>query len=134
MSGRASSANVTTFFTGPPSAKRHVGKRLMPSDDFEVWQGDRVLHSVRGAELERPAGAWEWVRRLASRFGAPGCQIKVKDERGDITILVGARTARRLFATAAASSRREKAPAKESLARASRFTSERRRYAASRPA
>ena len=70
----------------------------MPSYDFEVWQGDRVLHSTRGVELERPAGAWDAVRSLASRFCMPGFRIAVRDERGDIKILVGARTARRMFA------------------------------------
>jgi hypothetical protein len=54
----------------------------MPSYDFEVWQGDRVLHSMRDVELEKPAGAWDWVRSLASHFNAPGCQITVKDESG----------------------------------------------------
>src|SRR5271165_5546202 len=71
------------------------------------------------------------VRR---RFSLPGCRITVKDGRGDIAILVGARTVRLIFATEAASSRREKAPAKDVPARISSFTSERRRYAASRPA
>jgi hypothetical protein len=66
----------------------------MPSYDFEVWQGDRPLHSMKGVELERPAHGWDRVGRLAARFNEPGCHIAVKDESGDLTILVGARTAR----------------------------------------
>ena len=74
----------------------------MPSYDFEVWQGDRALHSVRGVELERPAEAWDRVWRLVSRFDAPGCRIAVKDEQGDLAILVGARTAKKMLAATAA--------------------------------
>jgi hypothetical protein len=70
----------------------------MPSYDFEVWQGDKALHRVKGVELEGPAHAWDQVRNLAKCFGAPGRRIAVKDERGDIAILVGGRTAKRLFA------------------------------------
>ena len=55
----------------------------MPSYDFEVWQGDRALHSVKGVELERPAHAWDRVHKLAARFNEPGCRIAVKDESGD---------------------------------------------------
>ena len=74
----------------------------MPSYDFEVWQGDRALHSVRGVELERPAEAWDCVGRLLSRFDAPGCRIAVKDEQGDLAILVGAQTAKKMLAASAA--------------------------------
>jgi len=73
----------------------------MPSYDFEVWQGDSALHRVKGVELENPAHAWEGVSALASRFNMPGCRIAVKDERGGIAILVGARTAQRMLAAAA---------------------------------
>jgi hypothetical protein len=51
----------------------------MPSYDFEVWQGDRALHSVRGVELERPADAWDRIGALARRYNQPGCRIAVKD-------------------------------------------------------
>jgi len=74
----------------------------MPSYDFEVWQGDRALHRVMGVQLETPVEAWDRVGGLVRRFDAPGCRIAVKDEQGDIAILVGARTARRLFAEQAA--------------------------------
>ena len=69
----------------------------MPSYDFEVWQGDRALHKVKGVELERPAHAWERVGKLARRFDQPGCRIAVKDESGGLAILVGARTAQRML-------------------------------------
>ena len=69
----------------------------MPSYDFEVWQGDRAPHRVKGVELERPAYAWDRTSKLATRFNLPGCRIAVKDERGDLAILVGARTAQRLL-------------------------------------
>jgi hypothetical protein len=42
------------------------------------------------------------VRHLAKQFGAPRRRIVVRDERGDIAILVGASTAKRLFAGQAA--------------------------------
>jgi len=74
----------------------------MPSYDFEVWQGDRALHSVRGVELKRPAEAWDRVRRLVSRFDAPGCRLAVKDEQGGLAILVGAQTAKKMLAASAA--------------------------------
>ena len=74
----------------------------MPSYDFEVWQGDRALHSVRGAELERLAQAWERIVKLAKRYDQPGCRIAVKDESGEIAILVGARTAQRMLSAQAA--------------------------------
>ena len=74
----------------------------MPSYDFEVWQGDRPLHTVKGVELERPAHAWDRVGKLAARFNEPGCRIAVKDESGDLTILVGARTARCMLSAGAA--------------------------------
>jgi len=70
----------------------------MPSYDFEVWQGDSALHAVRGVELEKPGEAWDRVGRLALSFSAPGCRIAVKDEQGDIAILVGAQTAKRILA------------------------------------
>jgi hypothetical protein len=73
----------------------------MPSYDFEVWQGDRALHNERGVEIEEPAQAWDRVGRLAKRFDAPGCRIAVKDERGDIAILVGLRAAKAMLATQA---------------------------------
>jgi hypothetical protein len=57
---------------------------------------------VRNVELERPARAWDQVRHLAKQFGAPRRRIVVRDERGDIAILVGASTAKRLFAGQAA--------------------------------
>ena len=78
-----------------------AGVDLMPAYDFEVWQGDRALHRVEGVELERPAHAWERISKLAERFSLPGCQIAVKDESGDLAILVGARTAQLLSAQAA---------------------------------
>jgi hypothetical protein len=65
----------------------------MPSYDFEVWQGDRALHSVKGVELERPAHAWDRVGKLAARFNEPGCRI-AEDESAGLAILVGVRTAR----------------------------------------
>jgi len=74
----------------------------MPSYDFEVWQGDRALHSVKGVELEKPSQALERVRALASRVNMPGCRIAVKDESGEIAILVGARTAQRMLSARAA--------------------------------
>ena len=74
----------------------------MPSYDFEVWQGDRALHSVKGVELERPAHAWDRIGHLAKRFSAPGCRIAVKDESGALAILVGARTAQQMMSTRAA--------------------------------
>ncbi len=73
----------------------------MPSYDFEVWQGDRALHTEKGVELEKPAHAWERVGKLARRFNLPGCRIAVKDERGDIAILVGAWTAQRMLSAQA---------------------------------
>ncbi len=66
----------------------------MPSYDFEVWHGDRALHSVKGVELEWPAHVWDRVVKLAARFNEPGCRIAVKDESGGLAILVGAQTAR----------------------------------------
>jgi len=75
----------------------------MPSYDFEVWQGDGALHTVKGVELERPAHAWDRVAKLARRFSMPGCRIVVKDERGGIAILIGARTAQQLFSPRRAS-------------------------------
>ena len=74
----------------------------MPSYDFEVWQGDRALHSVRGVELERPAHAWERIAALARQYNQPGCRIAVKDESGGLAILVGARTAQQMMSTRAA--------------------------------
>jgi hypothetical protein len=74
----------------------------VPSYNFEVWQGDRALHSVKGVELEQPAHAWDRVHKLAARFNEPGCRIAVKDESGDLTILVGARTARCMLSAGAA--------------------------------
>ena len=69
----------------------------MPSYDFEVWQDDKTLHSVKGVELERPAHAWERIGKLALRFNLPGCHIAVKDESGGLAILVGPRTAQRML-------------------------------------
>ncbi len=74
----------------------------MPSYDFEVWQDDRALHSVKGVELERPALAWDRIGKLARRFNRPGCRIAVKDESGGLAILVGAQTAQRMLAMQAA--------------------------------
>jgi len=74
----------------------------MPSYDFEVWQGDSALHRVTGVELERLGHAWSHIRKLTKRYGAPGRRIAVRDEQGDIAILVGAQTAKRLFAERAA--------------------------------
>jgi hypothetical protein len=78
------------------------GKNLMPSYDFEVWQDDRVLHNEKSVEIEAPARAWAYVGRLATQYNAPGCRIVVKDERGDIAILVGLRTAKAILAAQAA--------------------------------
>ena len=74
----------------------------MPSYDFEVWQGDRALHNERGVEIEEPARAWDRVGRLVTQFDNPDCRIAVKDERGDIAILVGLRTAKTMLAAQAA--------------------------------
>ena len=74
----------------------------MPSYDFEVRQGDRALHYERGVEVEETARAWDRVGRLAMQFDTPGCHIAVKDDRGDIAILVGARTAKAMLAARAA--------------------------------
>jgi hypothetical protein len=74
----------------------------MPTYDFEVWQGDRALHSAKGVELELPAHAWDRVGKLAARFNEPGCRIAVKDESGGLAILVGARTARCMLSAGAA--------------------------------
>jgi hypothetical protein len=65
----------------------------MSSYDFEVWQGVRALHSMRGVELERPSEVWNRLCRLPSCFRAPGCRFVVKDEQGGLAILVGAQTA-----------------------------------------
>ena len=71
---------------------------LMPSYDFEVWQGDRALHELRGVQLENPRRAWDHVARLANAFDLPKGHIAVKDEDGAIAILVGAKTAKMLAA------------------------------------
>ena len=86
----------------------------MPSYDFEVWQGDRALHSVKGVELERPAHAWDASASSRGASTQPGCRIAVKDESGDIAILVGARTAKQHASGAGgltAIARKKKAPA-----------------------
>ncbi len=56
---------------------------------------------MKGVELEKPAHAWERVAKLAMRFNLPGCRIAVKDEHGDIAILVGARTPQRMLSAQA---------------------------------
>jgi len=73
----------------------------MPSYDFEVWQGDRALHELRGVELENPGRAWDHIKRLAGAFDLPKGHIAVKDEEGAIAILVGAKTAKMLAGQAA---------------------------------
>ena len=73
----------------------------MPSYDFEVWQGERALHCVRGVQIERPVEAWDRVGSLVTQFDGPGCRIAVKDEQGDIAILVGARAAKQMLAARA---------------------------------
>jgi len=73
----------------------------MPNYDFEVWQGDRALHEVRGVNLDHPGRVWDHVRRLANAFELPNGHIAVKDEDGAIAVLVGTRTAKMLSARAA---------------------------------
>ena len=70
----------------------------MQSYKVEVWQDDNFLHSVKGIDLERPGHAWAHIAGLARRFALPGCHFAVKDERGNIVILVGIRTAQRILA------------------------------------
>ena len=71
--------------------------------DLEVWQGDNFMHSVKGIHLERPGHAWIHIAGLARRFAVPGCRFAVKNEHGEIAILVGIRTAQRMLGAKAAS-------------------------------
>jgi hypothetical protein len=75
----------------------------MQSYALEVWQEDNFIHSVKGVDLERPAHAWAHIAGLATRFALPGCRFAVKNGRGEITILIGIRTAQRMLAAQAAS-------------------------------
>jgi hypothetical protein len=56
---------------------------------------------MKRVEIEKLAHARERVGKLAARFNLPGCRIAVKDQRGDIAILVGARTAQRMLSAQA---------------------------------
>jgi hypothetical protein len=56
---------------------------------FEIQQGEATLSTLRSVETRGPRAMWQRVAELAKSVGAPGCRIKVKDQSGQIVLLIG---------------------------------------------
>lgn len=61
----------------------------MPSYQFQIKLGDRVLHSLDNVSLTDPAEAWDVIAELATQFHTPGHRVLVKDEHGNVVIMAG---------------------------------------------
>ena len=61
----------------------------MPSYQFQIKLGDRVLHSLDNVSLTDPAEAWDVIAELANQFPTPGHRVLVKDEHGNVVIMAG---------------------------------------------
>jgi hypothetical protein len=61
----------------------------MPSYQFQIKLGDRVLHSLDNVCLTDPAEAWDVIAELANQFPTPGHRVLVKDEHGSVVIMAG---------------------------------------------
>ena len=61
----------------------------MPSYQFEIKLGDRVLHLLENVSLKVPADAWGVIAELADQFQTPGHRVLVKDEHGSVVIMAG---------------------------------------------
>ena len=65
---------------------------------FEVVKDGESIMAKHSVALPDLTAAWSRIANLARIFDEPGCKIRVKDEAGEIVILVGVATARRLVA------------------------------------
>ena len=64
--------------------------------DFAVLKGDEIIMAERLA-MTGLCDVWSRVARMAEDVDEPGCQIRVTEEAGGITILIGVTAARCLF-------------------------------------
>jgi len=61
----------------------------MPSYNFQIKLGDRVLHSLNDVSLTDSAEAWDVIAELATRFQTPGHRVLVKYKHGNVVIMAG---------------------------------------------
>ncbi len=64
------------------------------SYDFEVVKDNEVVSTKRSVRLWNLRAAWPIVLELAASH-VKGCQIRVRNARGEIEILIGVATAKR---------------------------------------
>ena len=62
---------------------------------FEVLRGEDVIAVQPSVPLRDTRSAWPRIARIASSIGLPGCRIRVREQSGEIVILIGAAAARR---------------------------------------
>ncbi len=63
--------------------------------DFEVLQGDDVIVAEKDVALDDSRAAWPKVIGIAKTLKVPGCRIRVREQKGETIILIGATAARR---------------------------------------
>ncbi len=73
----------------------HLDERRMRLYNFEVLRGDDVIAVQSSVPLRDTRSAWPKIARIARSIGLPGCRIRVREQSGEIVILIGAEAARR---------------------------------------
>ena len=63
--------------------------------DFEVLKDGLVIAAKQSFALPDLSAAWPKIAKLARAFDEPGCEIRVKNELGEIVILAGVVALRR---------------------------------------
>jgi hypothetical protein len=67
---------------------------MQNSYDFEVLKGDEIVSAKRFVPLHSLRAAWPIISDLAASH-LKGCQIRVRNARGEIEILIGVATVKR---------------------------------------
>jgi hypothetical protein len=67
--------------------------RSMECYDFEVVEGDETVAALRSIELPNPAALWSRIEELAETVHAPGRTIRVRNQLGEMVVLIGVATA-----------------------------------------
>jgi hypothetical protein len=76
-------------------ALQAVMQRLVQRYDFEVMEGDETVAAERSVELSSPTAVWSRIAELAKALYAPGRTIRVRNQLGEMVVLIGVAAALR---------------------------------------
>jgi hypothetical protein len=62
---------------------------------FEVLKGEEVIATEPSVPLHNTKAAWPKIVKIAKSIKLPGCRIRVREQSGEMIILIGVAVAMR---------------------------------------